>query len=77
MCRMRGAPRAENFVNPATSRKEYIVSQPARAGVADKGYKSFTQAKEHRAAMQLMPHMVAGLLADKEANAVLTTVVCR
>lgn len=35
------------------------------------------QAKEHRAAMQLLPHVVAGVLDDGVRNALLVRVICR
>lgn len=49
MHRMRNCPPASDFVNPANN-SDYLTRN-------ERGYEAFTQGKEHRGAMQLMPHV--------------------
>ena len=52
MPRMRDCPPASDLTNPA-SNSDYLTTN-------NKGYEAFTEGKTHRAAMQLMPHVVNG-----------------
>ena len=67
MHRLRDCPPAPDFANPA-SNSDYLTPN-------DKGYEAFTQGKDHRAAMQLMPHVVNGAVPG-QAGKKLTDLIC-
>lgn len=66
--RMRDAPLAVDFANPAKNGTYLTDNQ--------KGYQGFTEGKAHRAAMQLMPHVINGTVPGRPGQA-LTQLICR
>ena len=65
---MRDCPPAPDFANPAKNGSYLTIN--------DKGYEAFTEGKAHRAAMQLMPHVVNGAIPG-QAGKDLTALICR
>ena len=71
--RLRASPRCSDFANPAAGQGVYFVT----TGI--KGYEAFTQGKEHRAVIQLLPHVVNGIFARRcvQANTLLVDLAAK
>lgn len=61
-CRLRSMPRCSDFPNPAAGSGVYFVA------ANPKGFEGFTQGKEHRVVIQLLPHLLNGILGAGSRN---------